>query len=698
MGIPQPNNENPNKKSEVRKIAEHKIKQQAQKKGKKLAKKALKKGAKLALKAAVKFGAMLIKLLVALVSAIGLPTILIAAGVVVLVIIISLVVSFMFGSGEGLEGDDQELYNYIVEQADSTVNMSDPVQVRYRVPEELIASVIQLEAMTKEDEKKVIENMADSLAPEFTYNDYNEWKETKTQVCTDGECKPWSDIEREDNWVSKLKDVNFWNGYTVFNYTPYTTEWETNVTIQTKEKEYVEYEKVSRKVTREIPYTEYEYVPYTEKKTITKKYVIPVPPYFVFVDTEIEVEKCCKKREVTKYRTETDIIVDTVPVEKTKEIEIKTITKTRYQRFNTDSNTTEDYSTFDQILNSYELGMNDKRLIEANYMFSNGEIGYTDWLKGNGGFGYVGGGFNGTIIPGAGIPAQFMPYYRAAEKKYGVDWFTLAAVHFVETGFSTHPTMVSSVGAIGHLQFMPATWAGWKYNIGGGLVSSSTDITNLDVIRRGGGYGVDGDGDGKADPWNVVDSIFTAANYLAKSGYATDQRKAIYNYNRASWYVDKVMANAQKYRTQAVYQPAEGDIPPITNGAFMRPTTGNITSGYGPRWGSFHQGVDIGSGGRSNVPIVAAADGVVVKSYRSGSYGEAVIIRHVIDGKQFETLYAHMKNRAVRTGQQVTKGQFLGYMGETGNVTGVHLHFELHSPAWNFSKSGSLNPIDYVPF
>lgn len=243
---------------------------------------------------------------------------------------------------------------------------------------------------------------------------------------------------------------------------------------------------------------------------------------------------------------------------------------------------------------------------------------------------------------------------------------------------------------------MPATWVGWKYNIGGGLVSSSVDITSLSVIASGRGYGRDGDGDGKADPWSVADAIHTAAYYLSKNNYGADARKAIWQYNHADWYVDKVLANAEKFRAEAVYKPAEGDMPPMTAGAFMRPTTGSVTSGYGPRWGKFHGGVDIAKAG--TVPVVSVADGVVVRSYVSSSYGNCIIIRHNVEGQQYETLYAHLRDRAVQTGATVTKGQFIGNMGNTGDSTGQHLHFEIHKGSWNVSKSNRMNPVLFIQF
>jgi hypothetical protein len=387
---------------------------------------------------------------------------------------------------------------------------------------------------------------------------------------------------------------------------------------------------------------------------------------------------------------------------KTKEV-INTITTCTYKRtmsYSPESRrNTKDYSMLDTVLNSLGYKLNDKKMVESLYLLSGGTIGYIDWLKTMGGYSGIGGlsGFNGTIIPGDNIPPQFMEFYISAEKKYGVDWYVLAAIHYVETGFSTHSTMVSSSGAIGPMQWMPASWVGWKYNIGGGLVSPSLDITSLAVIKAGGGYGKDGDGDGKADPWNEADAIHATASYLAANGYSSNPRGAIWAYNHAEWYVDKVLSYASTFRAGATYL-ASGDVPEATKGAFMRPATGQITSGFGPRWGKMHYGIDIGLGGRSNVPIVAVADGIVRRSYFSSTYGNVVFIQHNINGVTYETVYAHMQNRAVSEGQQVKKGQFLGYMGATGNVTGPHLHFEIHQPNWTSTKDYAINPVTLIPF
>jgi cell wall-associated NlpC family hydrolase len=148
------------------------------------------------------------------------------------------------------------------------------------------------------------------------------------------------------------------------------------------------------------------------------------------------------------------------------------------------------------------------------------------------------------------IPAKLIPIYQAAGKKYGVPWNLLAAEHRVETVFSTLPTMTSPVGAIGHMQFMPLTWVGWGYGgdrLGNANVPESI-LTDPIMIKKYGGYGVDANGDGKADPNNLEDAIFSAANYLAANGAAKGKiREAVFSYNHADWYVEEVLDFADQY-------------------------------------------------------------------------------------------------------------------------------------------------------
>ena len=120
--------------------------------------------------------------------------------------------------------------------------------------------------------------------------------------------------------------------------------------------------------------------------------------------------------------------------------------------------------------------------------------------------------------------------------------------------------------------------------------------------------------------------------------------------------------------------------------AWPVPTVRAMSSGYGYRWGKLHKGIDIANG---PIPvygenIVAADDGVVIYANASnwwgGGYGYHVIIDHGLDanGNRISTLYAHCSYVGVSVGQTVTKGQtVIGRAGDSGNVTGPHLHFEV---------------------
>ena len=115
------------------------------------------------------------------------------------------------------------------------------------------------------------------------------------------------------------------------------------------------------------------------------------------------------------------------------------------------------------------------------------------------------------------IPPFLLPIYQAAGAQYGVQWEILAAINEIETDYGRNLN-VSSAGAQGWMQFMPATWKA---------------------------YGVDANGDDQADPYNPVDAIFAAARYLRAAGAEKNIKKAIFAYNHANWYVDSVLLRAR---------------------------------------------------------------------------------------------------------------------------------------------------------
>ncbi|WP_217182970.1 M23 family metallopeptidase [Streptomyces sp. AC495_CC817] len=103
-----------------------------------------------------------------------------------------------------------------------------------------------------------------------------------------------------------------------------------------------------------------------------------------------------------------------------------------------------------------------------------------------------------------------------------------------------------------------------------------------------------------------------------------------------------------------------------------------MSSGYGPRWGRMHEGVDFVPG--EGAPIQAIADGTVrIATEQGGGYGVTVYIDHVIDGQVITSHYSHMQYGSLRVtaGQTVKVGDVVGLTGNTGHSFGAHLHFEL---------------------
>lgn len=105
----------------------------------------------------------------------------------------------------------------------------------------------------------------------------------------------------------------------------------------------------------------------------------------------------------------------------------------------------------------------------------------------------------------------------------------------------------------------------------------------------------------------------------------------------------------------------------------VAPTRGILTSGFGYRWGTLHAGLDIANA--VGTPIYAAADGRVIAAGPTAGYGMWVKLQHV-DGAV--TLYGHVDSTTVSVGDWVMAGDQVATMGNRGNSTGPHLHFEVH--------------------
>lgn len=121
------------------------------------------------------------------------------------------------------------------------------------------------------------------------------------------------------------------------------------------------------------------------------------------------------------------------------------------------------------------------------------------------------------------------------------------------------------------------------------------------------------------------------------------------------------------------------------------PCSTRVTSRYGNRSDPFtgetryHSGIDIDGFNNAGQPIVAAASGTVITASYDGGYGNYVIIDH----GGTSTVYAHCSGLAVSYGEYVSQGQTIGYLGDTGRATGVHLHFEV------YVGDGRVDPAQY---
>ncbi len=118
---------------------------------------------------------------------------------------------------------------------------------------------------------------------------------------------------------------------------------------------------------------------------------------------------------------------------------------------------------------------------------------------------------------------------------------------------------------------------------------------------------------------------------------------------------------------------------------YVMPTKGIFTSNFGYRWGVLHAGIDLANS--IGTPIYAVSDGVVIEAGPAAGYGALVKLRHA-DGTV--TLYGHVNTTLVGVGQRVMAGDQIATMGNRGNSTGPHLHFEV--------LLGGTERIDPVPW
>lgn len=117
-----------------------------------------------------------------------------------------------------------------------------------------------------------------------------------------------------------------------------------------------------------------------------------------------------------------------------------------------------------------------------------------------------------------------------------------------------------------------------------------------------------------------------------------------------------------------------------------------ISSYFGPRWGSWHYGIDITgiAGGSYGSPIYSIQNGTVSRTGSSGDMGNYVMINH---NNGYNSVYMHLSKILVKSGDNVLKGQPIGLMGNSGRSTGTHLHLGIFTGSGAYSNSKMINPL-----
>lgn len=125
----------------------------------------------------------------------------------------------------------------------------------------------------------------------------------------------------------------------------------------------------------------------------------------------------------------------------------------------------------------------------------------------------------------------------------------------------------------------------------------------------------------------------------------------------------------------------------VSEQGYIWPVEGEVLSFFGERSGRVHQGIDICA--KKGTKIYAAKTGKVIYSDNGlGGYGNMIIIEHK---NGWSTVYAHNSENLVKKNKQVNRGQVIALVGQTGNATGPHLHFEIRK------GKDPVNPLFYLP-
>ncbi|MGB9812485.1 MAG: peptidoglycan DD-metalloendopeptidase family protein [Thermovenabulum sp.] len=392
----------------------------------------------------------------------------------------------------------------------------------------------------------------------------------------------------------------------------------------------------------------------------------------ITIEKEVEVTENETTKKITKTETKEVMLVTraitykgiytfeyewTTLKEGNKKIKKEVLSRTNY---------TEDYTILKNVLieNGYKAPSEDDitMVVKAGEVF---ETEYPDmawlleeeeiWL--NEAVGWAWASESGAYY----IPKKYYEIFEKAAEKYNISRELIIAVAIAESGLN--PYAKSPKGAIGVMQLMPDTAKSLgvedaydiKQNIEGGAkylkqLQDKYGSKNIDYILAA--YNA---GPGNVDRYGGIPPFEETINYVEK--------------------VKNIMG--------------KGYI--VIDEEFIKPVEGKITDGFGYRFHpirkvyAMHYGIDITA--PIGTPVRSTKSGKVIFSGVAGGYGNTVIIDH---GNNIRSIYAHLYEVYVNSGQNVETGQVIGSVGSTGLSTGPHLHFEIKV------NGNSVNPLDVI--
>nr|WP_234032462.1 M23 family metallopeptidase [Lentibacillus cibarius] len=282
------------------------------------------------------------------------------------------------------------------------------------------------------------------------------------------------------------------------------------------------------------------------------------------------------------------------------------------------------------------------------------------------------------------IHEQRMALYRKTEAITQIPWYYLAAIDQYERNSNEHNTDDQLVS----ISLPTEIWYG---------IGNSSMIKDINFIQFFNGKGKDGNGDGKADPEQPADALFTMANMLLEYGPTRDEIKiALWNYYKRDLTVQTIMNTADVFKKFNRIKLTDREFPVDTDYNYSYNNNWGDRRGFGGI--RIHEGSDIFAD--YGTPVKSTTYGVVELKGWNLYGGWRIGIRDINNIYHY---YAHMSgyNDDIKVGQIVEPGDILGSVGSTGygppGTSGKfppHLHYGMYKD--NGSKEWSFDPYPYL--